>query len=160
MRMSSRIGFLAWGSGVMRTFLAEFDRAAAIALGTGLILGLVWLAAPGPGVVFGALAAVGGAVAWIVRSRWLPVSLVLLGTGLVPAIGYRLFGRPEVPETIDERAIPVEAFAPAAADLFTLAGLIGLALVTFIGVREGIRRERHSLRGQARRAQRPAGDGS
>ena len=138
----------------MRAFLGEVDRLVAIAFGIGLVVGTVWLAWTGVGFVGAGLILIFGVMMLAIRRRWLEVGSYMLATGLLPAIGYRLFGPPAWVPRISSDSIPVELFAPGAADALVLAGVTALAVTTIIGVRNGRGRELHQARHAERKRRR------
>jgi hypothetical protein len=138
----------------MRAFLADLDREVALAAIAGVVIGLIWLAWTGPGFVLAWSALVAGVLTWILRRRWLEVGVLLVTTAAVPAIGYRLLGPPAIRATVVPDVIPVEDFAPGAADLLVVTGLVSLAVVTILAVRDGRRREQLIAEKEARRRSR------
>ena len=138
----------------MRAYLGEIDRSVGIALLSGLAIGAAWLAWSSLGLALAGVLVPVGAILVVIQRRWLEFGAFLLGTGMVPAIGYRIFGPPPQVASTGTGAIPVELFAPAAADLLTLAGAIALAVTAIVGVREGQRREAHEARHAERKRQR------
>ncbi len=138
----------------MRTYLGEIDRSVGIALLGGIAVGIVWLTWTGPGLTLAGVLVPIGAIFLVIKHRWLEFGAFLLGTGIVPALGYRIFGPPPLVSSTGTGAIPVELFAPGAADLLTLAGMIALAATAIVGVRETQRREAHEARHAERKRQR------
>jgi Ni/Fe-hydrogenase subunit HybB-like protein len=126
----------------MRAFLADLDREVVIAGVVGLVVGGAWLAWTGPGFLLACAALLGGAVAWIARRRWIEVGALMLAAGAVPAAGYRLVGPPDVPPRQLPDSVQIERFAPGTADLLVVAGIVSIAVVAVLTVREGRRRDR------------------
>lgn len=138
----------------MRAYLGEIDRSVGTALLAGIATGVGWLAWSGLGLILAGVLIPTGAILLAIKHRWLEFGAFLFGTGIVPAVGYRIFGPPPLVASTGTGAIPVELFAPAAADLLTLAGLIALAATAFVGVRESQRRGAHEARHAERKRQR------
>jgi hypothetical protein len=143
----------------MRALGAGLDREVTVAGIAGIVIGAVWLAWTGPGFVLAWAALIAGVVAWILRRRWVEVGTFMLATGLVPALGYRIFGPPEVPPRTGVPdagfgrfdTVPVEQFAASAAELLVLVALVSLLVVTFIAARDTRHRARRLEAKDARR---------
>ncbi len=138
----------------MRAFLREIDGLVAVAFTIGLVIGIVWLASTSTGFLLAWLLLIAGVMMLAIRRRWLEIGSYMLATGLVPAIGYRLLGPPEWVPRGGPDTIPVELFAPGAADFLVLAGVAALTVTTIAGVRSGRSRERHEARHAERKRRR------
>ena len=137
---------------------SALDREVAVAGIAGIVIGALWLAWTRPGFVLAVATLIAGVVAWILRRRWVEVGTFMLATGLVPALGYRVFGPPEVPPRVAPDTgfgrfdtIPVERFAAPVAELLVLVALVSLLVVTFIAARDAGDRARRVAAKEARR---------
>jgi len=138
----------------MRGFIGQLDRGVGVALVSGLAIGIAWLLSTGIGVVLAGVLVPLAAILLMIQRRWLEFGAFLLGTGILPAIGYRAFGPPAQVATTSTGGIPVELFAPAVADLLVLAGVVTLAVTIGLGLREGRRRDAHEARHEERKRRR------
>jgi hypothetical protein len=130
-------------TGPVRAVLDDFDAMVALAFALGLGIGAIWLAWTGPGVVVASLLFGLGAMILTIRRRWLEFGAFLLGTGIVPTVGYRILGPPPVQPTQVEGVVPIEVIAPSAASLLIIVGLTLVGVMTAHRIREEKRRATH-----------------
>lgn len=145
--------------GHVRAFVAQFDRASLGVALLGAAIGLVWLVALDLGIAIAGITLLVGSIALIVHHRWIEIGLLMIGIGLVVAVGYAVLGPPPIPpQVIDPlnppASLPIvaEVFAPGMAALILSGGLILTVAIGAWDVWEGRRRQRLDERHRQRRA--------
>jgi len=136
----------------VRAFLGQFDHVSLEVFGLGTAIGAIWLVALDLGVILAGTALLIGSVTLIIHHRWIEISLLMIGIGLVVQIGYWIFGVPPEPFIVpDPEGIAAEVFAPGMAALILVGGMILAAVVGAWDLWEGRRRRQLDDRHRRRR---------
>jgi hypothetical protein len=106
----------------MRTIPARLDRLSWVAVGAGLLVGIIWVLVLPLGIALSGIVGLFSLVVLGMKRRFLEIGLLLVGIGLVPLLAYRWFGAPLV-DSLGENELSLELMAPGAAYVFFVIGL-------------------------------------
>ncbi len=143
----------------MRAFIGQFDRVSLAIAGSGIALGILWLAAVDLGVAFAGVVIVVAAISLIIHHRWIEIGVLMVAIGLTAQLGYGLLGTPVVPPFPEDGTIPTEAYAPGVATMLWVGGLLLAVVIGAWDMWEAQRRERLDERHRQRRRERIGDEG-